>query len=119
MKKCKSLQKKNDFDNVMLYNFVEYWTESNENGNLMKFEMQKTFDINRRMARWKKNDFGTTNKPKQTFLSKFKKTNTGLYKAWCSKCGTREFPNNEYQLKQLLRACLEYKIFQTKKLLNI
>ena len=105
MEKCKALQSKNDFDNIMLMNFVDYWTESNESGKLMKFEMQKTFDINRRMSRWKNNDFNKANKKKESFISKFKKANTGLYKAWCSKCGAREFPNNEWQIKQGSSCC--------------
>ena len=36
--------------------FCEYWTETNPKGTKMKFEMQKTFDVGRRLARWAKND---------------------------------------------------------------
>jgi len=36
--------------------FCAYWTETNPKGTKMKFEMQKTFDIGRRLARWAKND---------------------------------------------------------------
>lgn len=36
--------------------FVDYWTETNKSGNTMKFEMEKTFDIKRRLTRWAKND---------------------------------------------------------------
>ena len=36
--------------------FCDYWTETNKTGTKMKFEMQKTFDIKRRLARWGKND---------------------------------------------------------------
>tara|TARA_R100000005_G_C4945255_1_gene168089 strand:+ start:343 stop:990 length:648 start_codon:yes stop_codon:yes gene_type:complete len=36
--------------------FCEYWTETNPKGTKMKFEMQKTFDIKRRLARWSKNN---------------------------------------------------------------
>tara|TARA_R100000152_G_C6781427_1_gene215892 strand:+ start:2249 stop:2908 length:660 start_codon:yes stop_codon:yes gene_type:complete len=35
--------------------FVDYWTETNSSGKKMKFEMQKTFDVKRRLARWVKN----------------------------------------------------------------
>ena len=75
----------------MLKDFVGYWTESNENGLKMKFEMQKTFDIKRRLQRWHKNDFGNNQKPK-TPETKFKKLDTGYYKAYCSKCGSNLFP---------------------------
>ena len=37
--------------------FCDYWTESKPNGVKMKFEMQKTFDIERRLKTWKRNDF--------------------------------------------------------------
>ena len=36
--------------------FVDYWTEKNKSGTKMKFELQKTFDIKRRLSRWAKND---------------------------------------------------------------
>ena len=75
----------------MLKDFVGYWTESNEGGFKMKFEMQKTFDIKRRLQRWHKNDFGNNQKPK-TQETKFKKLDTGYYRAYCSKCGSNLFP---------------------------
>ena len=37
----------------MLNEFYLYWTEKNENGQKMRYEMEKTFDIARRLARWK------------------------------------------------------------------
>ena len=36
--------------------FFLYWTEKNPNGKKMKFEMQKTFDIQRRLLTWSKNE---------------------------------------------------------------
>lgn len=36
--------------------FSDYWTESKPNGRKMKFEMQKTFDIERRLKTWNKNN---------------------------------------------------------------
>ena len=39
----------------MLNEFYLYWTEMNENGQKMRYEMEKTFDIARRLARWKNN----------------------------------------------------------------
>ena len=93
-------------------NFISYWTESNKNGKKMKFEMQKTFDIKRRLIKWRDNNLewsktGKTNiKP---FESKFKKTPTNLYIAFCSKCGKREMPNNKWQLKEGSSCCrVEY-----------
>ena len=36
--------------------FVNYWTESNTNGRKMRFEMQQTFDIKRRLIKWRDNN---------------------------------------------------------------
>tara|TARA_R100001530_G_scaffold135731_1_gene113705 strand:+ start:1699 stop:2310 length:612 start_codon:yes stop_codon:yes gene_type:complete len=44
-----------DVSKDVLQDFVDYWTETNKSGNKMKFEMQKTFDINLRLKRWCKN----------------------------------------------------------------
>ena len=35
--------------------FVDYWTEQNHSKTKMKFELERTFDIKRRLARWEKN----------------------------------------------------------------
>ena len=49
----------------MLNDFYLYWTEKNTNGKKMKFEMQKTFDVSRRLSRWSKNNFNTNKNGKQ------------------------------------------------------
>lgn len=41
----------------MCREFYDYWTERNTNGKKMRFEMQKVFDISRRLATWNKNNF--------------------------------------------------------------
>ena len=47
----------------MLRAFFDYWSESNENGRKMLFEMKKTFDIKKRLAKWaeKENNFKSKN----------------------------------------------------------
>lgn len=40
----------------MCQEFFDYWTESNPNGKKMRFEMQKVFDIKKRLATWNKNN---------------------------------------------------------------
>tara|TARA_R100000781_G_scaffold539_5_gene906 strand:- start:2073 stop:2702 length:630 start_codon:yes stop_codon:yes gene_type:complete len=45
-----------DYDINLKKEFTDYWTETNKSGSKMKFELQKTFDIKRRLARWCKND---------------------------------------------------------------
>ena len=49
------------YENNMLNDFFLYWTEKKPKGKKMKFEMQRTFDIERRLARWNKNNFNNKN----------------------------------------------------------
>mgnify|MGYP003663459243 FL=1 len=39
----------------MIDDFCNYWTEKNMTSGKMRFKLEKTFDISRRLARWKKN----------------------------------------------------------------
>lgn len=41
----------------ILEDFIRYWTESNPNGAKLKFELQKTFDISRRLVTWSSKEF--------------------------------------------------------------
>ena len=51
----------------MMREFFNYWTEKNEGGKKMRFEMQKVFDVSRRLSTWseraKNNKFNTNGKP--------------------------------------------------------
>ncbi len=46
-----------EFGKDTLNDFYLYWTEKKPKGRKMLFEMQKTFDIKRRLCRWNKNNF--------------------------------------------------------------
>jgi len=54
------------YDSKLRESFYLYWTETNKTNTKMKFELQPTFDISRRLASWSKRekDF----KPKQPRL---------------------------------------------------
>lgn len=41
----------------VLNDFFLYWSEHNENGKKMRFEMEKVFDISKRLSTWKRNKF--------------------------------------------------------------
>ena len=86
------------YDKNEIDKFVSYWTEKNKSGSKMKFEMQQTFDITRRLANWMSNK-KEWKIDKPVLENKFKKTKTGLYIAYCNKCGKKNYPN-DYQLKQ-------------------
>lgn len=53
---------KNKYDMDLLKNFFQYWTEPNLSKTKMLFELQKTFDIERRLATWVRNDKTFSNK---------------------------------------------------------
>lgn len=46
----------NGYSKEMLRDFYDYWTEKNDGGRKMRFEMQKVFDINRRLKTWYNNE---------------------------------------------------------------
>lgn len=57
--------KKENIDVIIAKEFFEYWTEPNQTNTKMKFELEKTYDITRRLNTWLQNNI------------KFNKTNTG------------------------------------------
>lgn len=46
----------------MLQDFFDYWSEPNTSNTKMRFELQKTWDVNRRLARWARNNFNRYDK---------------------------------------------------------
>lgn len=50
----------------MLNDFYEYWTEPNPSNTKMRFELQRTWDLNRRLARWARNNFNRYGNTKPT-----------------------------------------------------
>ena len=51
-----------EFGKDTLNEFYLYWTEKKPKGRKMLFEMQKTFDVKRRLDRWSKNNFNKKEK---------------------------------------------------------
>lgn len=58
------------YQKKILNDFFLYWSEKNKNGKKMKFEMQKTWDLERRLftwinnqKKWQKNEPNTNNQP--------------------------------------------------------
>ncbi len=50
---------KHSYPDSLKSDFCDYWTESKPNGKKLKFEMQQTFDISRRLKKWQGNNFGS------------------------------------------------------------
>lgn len=53
----------------MVREFYDYWTESNEGGARMRFEMEKVFDVSRRLATWanRQKQFNTKNNGQRNY----------------------------------------------------
>lgn len=61
------------YSNDMLNDFYAYWTEPNKSLTKMRFELQPTFDICRRLKTWARNNFNKYDRqqpPKQDAASK-------------------------------------------------
>tara|TARA_Y100000310_G_scaffold334481_1_gene414369 strand:- start:519 stop:956 length:438 start_codon:yes stop_codon:yes gene_type:complete len=46
------------YDYKLLEEFIEYWTEPNKSDTKMRFELEKTWSLSRRLKTWKRNGFG-------------------------------------------------------------
>ena len=60
-----------NYASYLLKEFFEYWSETNKSGSKMRFELEKTWDLKRRLARWSSNS-----KLKTPVSDKVKKQNT-------------------------------------------
>ena len=80
-KKKNKKEKENDFINkVQEYNdefkdiitsFIDYWTESNVNSELLRFEKEKVFDLKKRLVRWSNNNFNKKNNEMPDFYDSY------------------------------------------------
>ena len=63
--------------------FFSYWSEPNKSGTKMRFELEKTWHLGRRLARWANNNFGkgeTKTAVKQLPVMKQKQAETEIEK---------------------------------------
>ena len=88
-KSLEEVKKKNiEIEVGSLEAFTSYWTEMNTTKTKMKFEMQQTFEISRRLKTWINNNF---NSDKKKPIKKFKLSTTYKhYLAYCE-CGKSDF----------------------------
>ena len=101
-----------EYDKETLDEFIDYWTEKNMSGTKMKYEMQKTFDVSRRLKRWVKNSKDWNVKPKSN-ISEYKTSTSGHYIGYCDKCNESSF-YKEFNLKGD-SACCSAKINPKRK----
>ena len=92
--------------------FTNYWTERNKSGSKMLFELNKTWDTNRRLRRWVDSDF---NKSKIVPKEKYKSNGRGEFKVWCAKCN-KDLYYKEYHIKQQISTSCCGADFKAEKL---
>ena len=77
-----------DYSVEVLEDFMEYWTEPNKSATKMRFELEKTWSLGRRLKTWNRNGFGK----KKTGSTGFKLDSTGRFRtAYCEKCNVSAF----------------------------
>lgn len=58
------------YSREILDEFFRYWTEPNKSGTKLRWEMEKTWDISRRLARWDSNKFNKKDEGQATYMKK-------------------------------------------------
>ena len=91
------IEKKKDIPDDVIDDFCTYWTEKNIAGKKMLWEMQRTFDISRRLDRWLKNNKDWNVKTKKPAVN-YKISTSGHYIGYCGKCNESSF-YKEFNLK--------------------
>lgn len=71
-----------EYEKTMLDAFYNYWSEPNQKGNKMKFELEKTWDIKRRLQRWADNDIKWSKNGKQNCRSEVQAELNDRFAKW-------------------------------------
>lgn len=72
------LEFKEKYSKEMLSNFYYYWTEPNKSKSKMRFELQKTWELSRRLGTWHRNNFDQ-GKKSTNFTESPEKLNIGTF----------------------------------------
>jgi len=93
-----------NYEVEVLEDFMEYWTEPNKSGTKMRFELEKTWSLSRRLKTWNRNGFGK----KKASSSSFKLDSTGnFYTAYCEKCmDSASYEKPQYEESRCCNATL-------------
>ena len=70
----------------MLRRFYNYWTEMNKSGTRLRFELQQTFEIGKRLATWASKDKDFKSEQPKTYeeMLELTKNNPELWKQYRS-----------------------------------
>ena len=93
-----------NYEVEVLEDFMEYWTEPNKSGTKMRFELEKTWSLSRRLKTWNRNGFGK----KKIVASSYKLDSTGkFYTAYCEKCmDSQSYEKPQYEESRCCNATL-------------
>jgi hypothetical protein len=87
-----SLEKhSNQYNKDIIENFFNYWSEPNPSNTKMRFELEKTFDISRRISRWVNSPFNKNKNDIKKPKINFRQPDGKNYIAYCSKCNNSDF----------------------------
>jgi len=79
---CKPYLEK--YPKEMLRKFYNYWTEMNKSGTKLRFELQQTFEISKRLATWAGKDKEFIEQKPKTYneMLKLSQTDPGIWKSY-------------------------------------
>lgn len=63
--KSEILKFNSEYDSKMLDDFFNYWSEWNKSQTKMRYQIEKTWDLNRRLKRWSSNNFKSNGEQKK------------------------------------------------------
>jgi hypothetical protein len=82
----------NNYPKEMLAKFFDYWSEPNRSNTKMRFELEKTWSLPRRLKTWADRDLDGDVRKKNGSVADFKMDAVGRAAiGWCSKCGKSDF----------------------------
>ena len=82
----------NNYPIEMLNKFFDYWSEPNRSNTKMRFELEKTWSLPRRLKTWADRDLDGDVRKKNGAVDDFKMDAVGVAAiGWCTECGKSDF----------------------------
>jgi len=82
----------NNYPKEMLAKFFDYWSEPNRSNTKMRYEMEKTWSLTRRLKTWADRDLAGDVRKKNGAVAEFKMDSVGVAAiGFCVKCGKSDF----------------------------
>ena len=108
---------KSSYDEEMLNEFFEYWTEPNKSYSKLRFEMEETWHIGKRLARWANSNYQANKSPAQQLKEngKIDEATSGRYRNLAEQSkrfkrymvDAKETAADPQEIRQILRQTIE------------